>query len=189
MTKRSAAVQKKSEEENREMKLQPPKFFAPSAKNEAGNALANMLTSFSLNANHDEAEAHQSTALASPIFRLSWSHLGQFFALVIGLWFWSHTFRYPDENSFRVLVMVLSGCFTISTRTLFGPFFAGPGQGQVSPTAQRVAVLLGAVGCVASGWELASIATAGVEKEGLEVFGTTLIAGMILQEFWWACFR
>lgn len=184
LTKKNLTLKSKTEENTRELKLQPPRFFAPSTKSEVGTSLANMLTSISLDTIPDDID--ESMEVNTATWKFKWDHLGQFVVLLLGLWFWHHAFKHPDENSTRIFLGILSGCLALGARTLVNTFLFV--QGGKSQLAQWAGIIAGVIECIAAVWGILEVTAGRANQDIFFSLGTILIAGMMIQEFWHASF-
>ena len=185
LTKKNLTLKTQTEANSQDMKIQPPKFFAPSAKSEVGTSLANLLTSISLEpvADVDEDEPME---MAPVGWTFRWDHVGQCVALLLGLWFWQHAFKRFDENTNKVLLTILSGCVALGARTLVNSWLLlRAGKAQVSRWAGLV---VGVVEVGTALWAATEVIAGRVDRENFSSLGTILIGGMVLQEFWYASF-
>jgi hypothetical protein len=160
----------------REMNLAQQRFFLPSppSEAEAGNVLADLLTSFSLSSPETNIPAvveNRSTRTR---------HIYQALVLLLGMLFWNNSMN--TEAARSVMLTVLIGCLALSIRTLLDNTVF------VQPEKSDAKIAFGS--CVASlefavaGYGLLETLASGDILGNWAAFGTRLTGGMLMYEIW-----
>ena len=156
------------------------KFFPPPPPSEAGNTLADLLTSFSLS--NPEVERTKSAEKSSSV-----RHALQGLALFLGLYFWNYTFINPSEHSTNIMLVVMIGCALIGVRTILdNTVFAV--DGKMQPIWQSLGACFGGFECATAGYGILEILAGRANCEDCASLGTILIGGMLVYEIWLALF-
>lgn len=156
------------------------KFFPPQAPSEAGNTLADLLTSFSLGNSETESP---SPAEAGSTTR----HTCQSLALFLGLFFWNHTLYNLTEHSRNVMMTVMIVCALIGIRTVLdNTTFRRPGT-KMTP-AEGIGACLGGFEAAAALYGFSEIIAGNGDCENCASMGTILTGGMMVHEIWLAFF-
>ncbi|KUJ12100.1 uncharacterized protein LY89DRAFT_221917 [Mollisia scopiformis] len=171
---------KSADDSKREMNLAQQKFFAPPPPSEAGNVLADLLTSFSLSS----PEANTPAVIEERSARTR--HIFQAFSIMLGLFFWNNNASL--EISKQVMLTVMIGSFAIGIRTLLdNTVFIPRGK-----PAGIIRCTLGS--CVAgleltgAGYNLMEILAGRGDLEHCTSLGTVLMGGMLVHELSLALF-
>jgi hypothetical protein len=161
-----------------EVEFSQQKFFPPPPASEAGNNLADLLTSFSLGSS--ETETPKIIERSSRI-----RHACQGLVLFIGLFFWNFTFANPTEHSRNVMLVVMAMCAFIGARTILDSAVLERKQQTISRT---LGVVFGCLECAFSGYGVLEILAGRGYCENCASLGTVLIGGMLVYEGWLASF-
>jgi hypothetical protein len=156
------------------------KFFPPPSPSEAGNTLADLLTSFSLS--NPEVERPKDAEKSSSV-----RHAFQGLALFLGLYFWNYTFLNHSEYSRNIMLVIMIGCAVISIETILdNTVFAI--DGKLKPIRQSLGACFGGLECATAGYGLLEILAGRADCENCASLGTILIGGMLVHEIWLALF-
>jgi hypothetical protein len=155
------------------------KFFPQPPPSEAGNNLADLLTSFSLGSSDPETPK----AIEK---RSRLRHGCQAIFLSLGLFFWNHTFLNPTEHSKSVMLTVMIGCMLIGARTILDhTIFSLPNKKGVS---QGMGAIFGGLQCGLALYRISEILAGRGDCVNCASLGTILLGGMFVQELWCASF-
>lgn len=163
-----------------EMNLSQQRFFPPTPPSEAGNVLADLLTSFSFSSDETSTPAVQEQR--STRIR----HMWQALVLLLGLAFWNNC---PSTEATKsVMLAIMLACLAIAVRTLL--------DNTVFVKARKSEnVIWYILGCCIAGLELTSagycltelLADRGALENNVSL-GTLTIGGMLLYEIGMASF-
>jgi hypothetical protein len=156
------------------------RFFPPQNPSEAGNTLADLLTSFSL----DNTEADSPTRVEAGS---TTRHTCQSFALFLGIFFWNHTLLNPTDYSRNVMVTVMICCALIGFRTILDNTTLRRAGTKVTP-AECVGACLGGLESVGALYAISEIIAGKGDGELCATLGTILTGGMMVHEIWLAFF-
>jgi hypothetical protein len=156
------------------------RFFAPETPSEAGNTLADLLTSFSLGSSEIEStvavEAGSTTR-----------HICQGLALLLGLFFWNYAFVNPTQNSRNVMMTVMVACALIGVRTILDNTTLRKAGTKRRP-GESAGICLGGLELVAAVYGISQIHAGNSNNDNLAPLGTVITGGMMVHEVWLAFF-
>jgi hypothetical protein len=165
---------------NKGVEFAQQRFFAPETPSEAGNTLADLLTSFSLGnsdvENPTPVEAGTTTR-----------HICQGLALFLGLFFWNHAFFNPTQHSRNVMMTVLVACALIGVRTILDNTTLRKAGTKIRP-GETVRICLGGLELAAAVYGFLQILARKSDNENFASLGTVLIGEMMVHEVWLAFF-
>lgn len=164
-----------------EVEFAQPKFFPKAPPSEAGEALSDLLTSFSLNSSEDEilAEIKQPSRMR---------HIYQGLALLLGLILWNQVLSHPFEQTRNVLLVIMLGCFFIGLRTILDNALLAFSR-ERSSFVQAFSILWGMVECVVAAYgAMVILARNGnwQDYQDCASLGTIFMSGMMVFE-WLVC--
>ncbi|KAE8453110.1 hypothetical protein EG329_012297 [Mollisiaceae sp. DMI_Dod_QoI] len=163
-----------------EMNLAQQRFFPPTPPSEAGNVLADLLTSFSLSS----PETDTPVVLEEHPARIR--HICQALALLLGLFFWTQSANSEKGNT--VMLTVLIGCVCIGLRTILdNTVFVRPGKPEAILW-HSLDTCIGGFELAAAGYGLIEVLADRSDFENFTSMGTLLIGGMLIHEIWLASF-
>jgi hypothetical protein len=163
-----------------EIEFAQQKFFPPPPPSEAGNTLADLLTSFSLD--NSETESHKLVEASSTT-----RHICQSIALFLGIFFWNYTFHNPTEHSRNVMMTVMIACALIGFRTtLDNTTFKRAGS--KTTAVQGIGACLGGLEAIAAVYGILHILAGNGDCENCASLGTILTGGMLVHQIWLAFF-
>jgi len=156
------------------------RFFPPQAPSEAGNTLADLLTSFSL--------GNSETELPSPAEAGSTTrHTYQSLALFLGIFFWNHALVNLTEHSRNVMMTVMIVCALIGIRTILDNT-AFRRLGTKMTLAEGIGTCLGGLEAAGALYGFSEIIAGHGDCENYASMGTILTGGMMVHEIWLAFF-
>lgn len=170
----------RNEGSRQEVDFAQQKFFPPPPPSEAGNTLADLLTSFSLSNSETEAPKPARDSSAT-------RHTCQSFALFLGLFFWNHALFNPTENSRNVMLTVMIACVCIGARTVLDNTIFTTVAKKMTML-QGLGACLGGLESTAAGYGIIEILADRGNCENCASLGTMLIGGMLVHEIWLALF-
>jgi hypothetical protein len=170
----------KDEISRQDVDFAPQRFFPPQPPSEAGNTLADLLTSFSLG--NPEMESSAPVEAGSTT-----RHTCQSLALFLGLFFWNHTLVNPTEHSRNVMMTVMIACALIGVRTFLDNTTLKRVGTKMTP-AQGIGACLGGLEAVAAIYRLCRIIAGNGDYENSASLGSVLTGGMMVHEIWLAFF-
>lgn len=169
-----------NEPTRQEIEFAQQKFFPPPPPSEAGNTLADLLTSFSLG----NSETESSTPVeASSTTR----HACQSIALFLGLLSWNYVLFNPTEHSRNVMLTVMIACALIGFRTILDNTTLKR-AGTKMTAVQSIGTCLGGLEAGAAIYGISQILAKIGDRENCASFGTILIGGMLVHDIWLAFF-
>lgn len=167
------------ESSKREMNLAQQRFFPPAPPSEAGNVLADLLTSFSLSAPEDTPAI---TAQRSTRTRHMWQGL----VLLLGLFFWNHSASLEEGKAVMLTVMIC--CLALGVRTLLdNTVFIQPGKPE-AVIWHTLGTCIGGLELTGAGFGLIEVLAGRGDLENCNSLGTVLIGSMLIHEIWLASF-
>lgn len=156
------------------------RFFAPETPSEAGNTLADLLTSFSLGNSDIEFPTPVETGSTT-------RHICQGLALFLGLFSWNHAFFNPTQHSRNVMMTVMLACALIGVRTILDNTTLRKAGTKIRP-GESIAICLGGLEFAAAVYGISQILARNSDNENFASLGTVLTGGMIVHEVWLAFF-
>jgi hypothetical protein len=154
------------------------KFFAPPIPSEEHNALAELMTGWSLADSETPRKAVEKGRV-----RHFFKGLALFFALV----FWNQAWNNPSEHTRNITLAVMVGCFCIGARTILdNTIYAMEEKQKVA--AHSLGSCLGGLECAAAGYGLMNILAGRGDCENCGSLGTILVGGMMVHEIWLVSF-
>ena len=169
-----------NESSHQGMEFAKQKFFPPQPPSEAGNTLADLLTSFSLG--NTEPEPTLPAPAGSTI-----RHTGQGFALFLGLLFWSHILSNPSEYSKNIMMTVMIACVLIGIRTILDNTTLKR-AGTTMTVVEAIGACLGGFEVAVALFEISEILAGNGYSGNCTSIGTMLTGGMMVHEMWLAFF-
>jgi len=158
------------------------KFFPPAPPSEAGNNLADLLTSFSLGPPDNETPI-KTNEQSSRI-----RHFVQGVVLLLGLIFWNQTLLKPSEQTTNIMLAIMLACVCIAARTILdNTIFQLASKKQT--IFQAIGACLGGIECAAAGFGVLEILAGRGTCENCASLGTILIGGMMVHDIWLASFE
>jgi hypothetical protein len=169
-----------NETSRQEIEFAQQKFFPPPPPSEAGNKLADLLTSFSLG--NSEMESPIPAEVSSTT-----RHTCQSIALFLGLLFWNHAFFNPTEHSRNVMMTVMIACALIGFRTILdNTTFKRAGTKMT--VVHGIGVCLGGLEAGTATYGISQILAGNGDCENCASLGTILTVAMLVHEIWLAFF-
>ena len=162
------------------MEFAKQRFFPPQPPSEAGNTLADLLTSFSLG--NSEPEPTVPAQTSSTI-----RHTGQSFALFLCLFFWSYTLSHPTEYSRNIMMTVMIACVLIGIRTILDNTTLKR-AGTTMTLVEAMGACLGGIEITAALFEISEILAGKGHSGNCASIGTILTGGMMVHDIWLAFF-
>jgi hypothetical protein len=156
------------------------RFFAPETPNEAGNTLADLLTSFSLGNSDTESPNPVGTGSTT-------RHICQGLALFLGLFFWNNAFFNPTPHSRNVMMTVMLACALIGVRTILDNTTLRKAGTKIRP-GESIGICLGGLELAAAAYGISQILARNSDNENFASLGTVLTGGMVAHEIWLAFF-
>ena len=156
------------------------RFFAPETPSEAGNTLADLLTSFSLG--NSDIESTVAVEAGSTT-----RHICQGVVLFLGLLFWNHAFVNPTQHSRNVMMTVMVACALIGVRTILDNTTLRRAGTKIRP-GESVGICLGGLELAAAVYGMSQILGRNSNNENFTSLGTVLTGGMMVHEVWLAFF-
>lgn len=161
-----------------EIEFAQQKFFPPSPPSEAGENLAELLTSFSLSS---ETETSKNTAKGHRV-----RHSCQALILLLGLVFWNQALHHPTGQTRNVTLAVMCACACLGVRTILDNMKAIAEKQH--NLVQTVGTILGGIELVAAIYGIQEILVGHGDCANYASLGTILIGGMMVYEIWRASF-
>lgn len=152
------------------------RFFPPQPPSEAGNTLADLLTSFSLG--NSEMESSRPAKAGSTT-----RHTCQSLALFVCLLFWNYTLLNPNEHSRNVMMTVMIACTFIGIRTILDNTALKRAGTKMTP-AEGLRACLGVLEVAAALYGISEIIVGKGGTENCASLGTVLTGGMMVHEIW-----
>ncbi|KAE9377775.1 hypothetical protein N431DRAFT_398819 [Stipitochalara longipes BDJ] len=156
------------------------RFFPPQPPSEAGNTLADLLTSFSLGSS--EPEPTSPTQAGSTT-----RHTCQSLALFLCLFFWNYTLSHSTEHSRNVMMTVMIACALIGIRTILDNTMLRRAGTKMART-EVMGACLGGLEVAAALYGVSQILAGNGYSENCASMGTVLTVGMMVHEIWLAFF-
>jgi hypothetical protein len=159
--------------QRQEMEISQQRFFLPAPPNEAGNALADMMTSFSLGSTED-----------APKIKIEKAKTRQFLqglALAAALVIWNQTL--PDSTGYYKNLAIMIFCLLLGTRKILDNA-ANAAELKKNTIALSLGACCGGLESVAAIYGIVEILAGRGEGGNATSLGSILLGGMLLHELW-----